>query len=44
VRDNLSNIAPSPVSVWFFSSHPPAIERIEMAVEWEKSHGKLTQP
>jgi STE24 endopeptidase len=45
VRDNLANVAPSPVSVWFYSSHPPAVERIEMAEEWRReNYGKLMQP
>jgi STE24 endopeptidase len=33
-RDNLSNVAPVPFNVWMFSSHPPAVERIEMAERW----------
>lgn len=36
--DNKSNVAPTPWSVWFFSSHPPTVERIEMAEEWERAH------
>ena len=44
VTDNIGNVAPSPVAVWFFSSHPPAIERIEMAEAWAKAHGKVTHP
>jgi STE24 endopeptidase len=35
-RDNLSNVAPAPFAVWLFNSHPPAVERIRMAEEWEK--------
>jgi len=31
--DNLSNVAPAPFNVWMFSTHPPAVERIEMAKE-----------
>jgi STE24 endopeptidase len=34
-RDNLSNLAPTPFNVWMFSSHPPAVERIEMAEKWK---------
>jgi STE24 endopeptidase len=37
-RDNLSNVAPTPLSVWLFASHPPAVERIEMAEEWRRTH------
>lgn len=29
--DNISNVAPNPFAVWLFSTHPPAVERIEMA-------------
>jgi STE24 endopeptidase len=36
-RDNLSNLAPTPFNTWMFSSHPPAVERIEMAREWKQS-------
>jgi STE24 endopeptidase len=35
-RDNLSNVAPTPFNVWMFSTHPPAVERIEMAEEWRR--------
>jgi STE24 endopeptidase len=35
-RDNISNVAPPPVSVWFFYTHPPAVERIHMAEEWKQ--------
>lgn len=35
-RDNLSNVAPLPFNVWMFSSHPPAVERIEMAEKWRR--------
>jgi STE24 endopeptidase len=34
-RDNLTNVAPTPFNVWMFSSHPPAVERIEMAEKWK---------
>ncbi len=34
--DNKSNVAPAPWNVWLFSSHPPTVERIRMADEWEK--------
>jgi STE24 endopeptidase len=36
VRDNKSNLIPAPLSVWLFASHPPAVERIDMARQWEK--------
>lgn len=35
-RDNISNVAPSPISVWFFNTHPPTVERIQMAENWKK--------
>jgi STE24 endopeptidase len=38
-RENLSNVAPAPFTVWLFSSHPPAVERIRMAEEWKREHG-----
>jgi STE24 endopeptidase len=34
--DNLSNVAPTPFNVWMFSTHPPALERIEMARQWRQ--------
>lgn len=34
--DNKSNVAPTPWSVWLFSSHPPTVERIRMAEDWKK--------
>jgi STE24 endopeptidase len=34
--DNLSNVAPTPFNVWMFSTHPPTVDRIEMAEEWHK--------
>lgn len=34
VRDNKSNLVPSQFSVWMFSTHPPALERIRMARQW----------
>jgi STE24 endopeptidase len=36
--DNISNVAPTPFNVWMFSTHPPTVERIQMAEEWEKQH------
>jgi STE24 endopeptidase len=35
-RDNLANVAPTPFSVWLFASHPPTVDRIQMAQEWRK--------
>jgi len=35
-RDNLSNVAPAPFNVWMFSTHPPPVERIKMAEEWQQ--------
>ena len=32
--DNKGNVAPLPLSVWLFSTHPPPVERIKMAKEW----------
>ena len=37
-RDNKSNLAPTPWNVWLFSSHPPTVERMRMAEEWDESH------
>jgi STE24 endopeptidase len=37
VRDNIGNVAPTPFSVWLFATHPPAVERIQMAEEWERA-------
>ncbi|MBI3823109.1 MAG: M48 family metallopeptidase [Planctomycetes bacterium] len=36
-RDNKGNVAPTPWNVWLFATHPPTVERIRMAREWEKS-------
>jgi len=33
-RDNISNVAPNALSVWLFATHPPAVERIQMAEKW----------
>jgi STE24 endopeptidase len=38
--DNISNLAPTPFSVWMFSTHPPAVERIEMARQWAGAGSK----
>lgn len=34
VRDNIGDPTPSDVRVWFFASHPPALDRIAMAERW----------
>ena len=34
--DNLSNVAPVPFNEWMFSTHPSAVERIEMAQKWKE--------
>jgi STE24 endopeptidase len=34
--DNIGNVAPLPFSVWLFSSHPPPVERIRMAEQWQR--------
>jgi STE24 endopeptidase len=33
-RTNLANVAPTPLSVWLFASHPPVLDRIAMAEAW----------
>jgi len=33
--DNPGNVAPSPFNTWMFATHPPAVERIEMAERWK---------
>ena len=38
VIDNLGNPAPAPWNVWLFSTHPPAVERIQMAQDWKREH------
>lgn len=35
---NIGNVAPAPWNVWLFSTHPPTVERIEMALEWKQNH------
>jgi STE24 endopeptidase len=39
VRDNIGNPAPSTLSIVLFGTHPPAIERIEMAEAWAGKPG-----
>ncbi|HWY86908.1 MAG TPA: M48 family metallopeptidase [Gemmataceae bacterium] len=36
--DNIGNVAPLPFSVWLFASHPSAVERIQMAEQWQRRH------
>lgn len=38
VRDNIGDPTPSNVRVWFFASHPPALDRIAAAEAWKLSH------
>jgi STE24 endopeptidase len=35
---NLGDVAPNPISQWFFSTHPSAVERIEAAKRWQREH------
>jgi STE24 endopeptidase len=39
-RDNKSNVVPAPWNVWLFATHPPTIDRIEMARQWLATHKK----
>lgn len=41
--DNKSNLLPHPFRVFWLYSHPPTIDRIEMAGKWMAQHGK-TKP
>lgn len=36
-RDNISNVTPNRWSIWFLATHPPTVERIRMAEEWDKN-------
>jgi STE24 endopeptidase len=38
--DNKANLAPTPWNVWLFATHPPAVERMEMARRWEQEQGE----
>jgi STE24 endopeptidase len=40
---NKGNVAPTPWNVWIFSTHPPTVERIRMAKEWQRSSTKDTK-
>ena len=33
--DNVGNVAPTPFNTWMFATHPPAVERIQMAERWK---------
>jgi STE24 endopeptidase len=33
-EQNKSNLVPGPFSVFWFASHPPTVERIQMARDW----------
>jgi STE24 endopeptidase len=35
-RDNIANVAPTPFNTWLFSTHPPPVDRIEMAEKWKQ--------
>jgi STE24 endopeptidase len=35
-KDNLSNLHPHPMYVWFYYSHPPLLERIEYLLKIDK--------
>ena len=37
-KDNLSNLHPHPIYVWFYYSHPPLIERIEYLRTMDKEY------
>jgi len=37
-EENIGNVAPLPFSVWLFSTHPTAVERIKMAEDWQRKH------
>jgi STE24 endopeptidase len=43
-RDNITNVAPTPFSVWLFATHPTAVERIRMAEEWGQQKKQATSP
>src|SRR5262249_37403914 len=32
---NLGNVAPTPFNTWIFATHPPTVERIQMAERWK---------
>ncbi|MCI0639244.1 MAG: M48 family metalloprotease [Gemmataceae bacterium] len=37
-KENLINVAPLPFNVWLFASHPPVVDRIQMALDWQKEN------
>jgi STE24 endopeptidase len=34
--NNINNLAPNPITVFLFATHPPAVERIQMAKDWRR--------
>ncbi|MCI0379927.1 MAG: M48 family metalloprotease [Gemmataceae bacterium] len=38
-KENLINVAPLHFNVWLFASHPPVVDRIQMANDWKKGNG-----
>ena len=38
--DNIGNVGSEPWNVWLFATHPPAVERIQMAEAWKSEHGR----
>lgn len=36
--DNKSNLTPNPISVFLFSTHPTAVQRIQTALAWKGQH------
>lgn len=38
--DNIANVAPTPWNVWIFATHPPTVERIQMAKDWKEKQTK----
>jgi STE24 endopeptidase len=37
-RSNLSDLEPNPGVVWLFYSHPPTLDRIQIALDWKAAH------
>jgi Zn-dependent protease with chaperone function len=37
-RSNLSDLQPNAAIVWFFYTHPPTLERIDIALAWKAAH------
>ena len=34
--NNINNLAPNPIAVFLFATHPLVVERIQMAKEWQR--------